>query len=39
MCVNVAAVPGEVIVWISYVHISEMSSTIKGTLLASYEAS
>jgi len=39
MCVYVAAVPGEGILWISYVHINEMSSTKKGALLESYKAS
>jgi len=39
MCVYVAAVPGKGIVWISYVHINEMSSMKKGNLLKSYEAS
>jgi len=39
MCVYVAAVPGECIVWISYVYINEMSSMKNGNLLASYKAS
>jgi len=39
VCVYVAAVPGEGIVWISYVCINEVSSMKTGNLLASYEAS